>query len=254
MKRRGIRRLLRSAVRLTGYDVVPLAARPERRDQFAAYARLGLAPGVIYDVGANVGATVDRYLREYPQARLVAVEPLPHLAQHLTRRFAAHDNVRVVHAALADDCGTRLLLNTVADGNSSFFEVSAQQRGCSGHDEQTRVKQRLEVPTTTLDRLAEDCGSASIDVLKLDIQGAELLALRGAAGLLGRRGIRAIYCEVNFAPIYDGQCQYHDLAELLMDRGYWLYDLFGANHQTDGSITHCNALFFSPDVPRGRWQ
>ena len=160
----------------------------------------------------------------------------------------------VVNSAIDQTCGIRALHNTVVDGNSSFFEVSAQQRSCLGHEDKTRVKASLEVPTTTLDRLVADCQLERIDILKLDIQGAELLALKGAEALLSGRRVRAVYCEVLFAPIYDGQCQFHEVAELFERHDYWLYNLFGANHQLDGSITHCNALFLSPDVPRGRWE
>jgi FkbM family methyltransferase len=249
-----IRRLIRGALRRAGYDIRPFSAPPEARDQFAAYARLGLRPAVVVDVGANLGATVEAYRARFGGSRLVAVEPLPHLAARLEQRYAGCPEVTVVNAAIDETCGTRILHNTAADGNSSFFEVSAQQRGCAGHATKTRVRQSLSVPTTTLDRLAQDCRIDTIDVLKLDIQGAELLALRGAADLLGRRRIRALYCEVLFAPIYVGQCQFHEVAAFAGGHGYWLYDLFGANHQLDGSITHANALFLSPEVPRGAWE
>jgi FkbM family methyltransferase len=250
----GILRLIRGAVRFAGFDIVPYSPRRERSDQFSAHDKLGIDPHVIVDVGANKGITVDSYLEEYADARVIAVEPLPHLAQELSHRYSTRENVLVVNAAIDETCGTRVLHNTVVDGNSSFFEVSAQQRSCLGHDDKTRVKENLEVPTTTLDRLAADCRLDRIDILKLDVQGAELLALKGAEALLSERRIRAIYCEVLFAPIYEGQCQFHEIAELVERHGYWLYDLFGPNHQLDGSITHSNALFLSPEVQRGRWE
>jgi len=250
----GLLRLIRRAVRLTGFDIVRYAPRRKPPDQFSAYRTLGIASRVIVDVGANHGITVDRYLEEYGDARVIAVEPLPHLAQQLSRRYSTRDNVVVINSAIDETCGARALHNTVIDGNSSFFEVSAQQRSCLRHDESTRVIADLEVPTTTLDRLAEDCQLEQIDILKLDIQGAELLALRGAAALLSERRVRAVFCEVLFAPIYEGQCQFREVAELFDSYGYWIYDLFDSNRQLDGSITHCNALFCSPDVSRGPWE
>ena len=246
--------LMRRAVRLTGFDVVRYSPRSQKADQFTAYEKLGIVPRVILDVGANRGMTVDRYLREYTDAQVIAVEPLPHLAELLSQRYSARKNTLVVNAAIDRRCGSRVLHNTVADGNSSFFRVSEQQRTCLGHDDKTRIKQSLDVATTTLDSLAEEHGLQSIDILKMDVQGAELLALEGADALLSERRITALYCEVLFAPIYEDQCHFHEVAALVCGYGYWLYDLFGANHQLDGSITHSNALFLSPDVPRGQWE
>ena len=250
----GILGLIRRAVQLTGFDIVRYSPEWREPDQFHAYEKLGIVPRVILDVGANRGITVDRYLAEYTDARVIAVEPLPHLAEHLSQRYSTHDRTLVVNAAVDRTCGSRVLHNTLADGNSSFFRVSEQQRSALGHDDKNQVKESLNVATTTLDRLAEECQLESIDILKLDVQGAELLALEGAETLLSERRVRAIYCEVLWAPIYEGQCNFHDVAALVSQYGYWLYDLFGANHQMDGSVTHCDALFLSPDVPRGQWE
>ncbi len=248
------RRIVRRVLRLTGFDVVPYRPRDAPPDQFRAYAGLGIDPRIIVDVGANEGVTVERYLERYPDARVIAVEPLPELAARLTQRLAPYPNVVVVHVAVDERCGTRSFRQTAVTGNSSFFEVSAQQRGCVGHEHKTRVTATLDVPTTTLDRLAAEHGLEAIDILKLDIQGAELLALRGAELLLTRRRIAAVCCEVQFAPIYEGQCWFHEVAALLLRHGYWLYDLFDLNRQLDGSLTHGNALFLSPEVQRGRWE
>ena len=250
----GILSLIRRAVRFTGFDVVRYSPESQEPDQFIAYEKLGIVPRVILDVGANRGITVDRYLEEYADARVIAVEPLPHLAEHLSQRYSTRKSTLVVNLAVDRTCGRRVLHNTVADGNSSFFRVSEQQRSALGHDDKNRVKESLNVATTTLDSLAAECQLESIDILKLDIQGAELLALEGAETLLSERRVKAIYCEVLWAPIYESQCYFHDVAALVFGHGYWLYDLFGANHQLDGSVTHCDALFLSPDVPRGQWE
>ncbi len=67
--------------------------------------------------------------------------------------------------------------------------------GQAGHHYLTQTAEggTLTVRATTLDAMVP---AGDIDVLKLDIEGGELAALRGAQGLLARRGIKTIVTEV----------------------------------------------------------
>ena len=62
-----------------------------------------------------------------------------------------------------------------------------------------------------------------VDFLKLDIQGFELEALRGAESLLQRTSV--IHCEVSFAEIYERQCLFSEIETFLRDRGFDFIDL-----------------------------
>ncbi|MEU6485443.1 FkbM family methyltransferase [Streptomyces sp. NPDC046887] len=104
--------------------------------------------------------------------RVVTVEPVPHLAAHL--RAALPANVRVVQAAASDREGTAELW--LPDGDNGDRGLSSLTRaGVHGHS--------VEVPTVTVDSL----GVRDVVFIKVDTDGGELAALRGARGVLDRR-------------------------------------------------------------------
>jgi hypothetical protein len=82
--------------------------------------------------------------------------------------------------------------------------------------------------TTTLAAWAREAGVEAVDVLKLDVQGAELDILRGAGALLD--GVRALDLEVEFAPLYRGQPLFADVDAYLRERGFSLWRLRELTH------------------------
>jgi FkbM family methyltransferase len=81
----------------------------------------------------------------------------------------------------------------------------------------------LEVDATTLDAYARAHATA-FDVLKLDVQGAELPVLKGAEHQL-RESLLAVITEVEFVELYEGQPLFADIDVFLRQRGFRLFDL-----------------------------
>jgi hypothetical protein len=82
-----------------------------------------------------------------------------------------------------------------------------------------------EIITSRLDDIAEisDC-----DFLKLDVQGGEMEVLRGAPRLL--KQVVCIHSEVEFAPLYKGQCLFAEIDTVLRAAGFELIDLMNAGY------------------------
>jgi hypothetical protein len=104
----------------------------------------------------------------------------------------------------------------------------------------------ISVETTTLDTFCAQQHLNRIQVLKMDIQGAELKALRGAAGLLDRQAIDLVYTEMNFGHLYEGQGTFHDVSQLLSTYRYSLYGLYNIAYAASGPIGWADAIFISP--------
>jgi FkbM family methyltransferase len=121
------------------------------------------------DAGANVGDVLGQIVRYAPRGSHVAFEPLPDLAADLRRRFPAVD---VREAALSDEAGTATF-HRVRDGSS---RSSLRPTGSA--------EDRLTVSVERLDD-AVDAGYAP-HLIKIDVEGAEGLLLRGAQATLAR--------------------------------------------------------------------
>ena len=136
---------------------------------------------VIWDVGANCGATSVHLARTYPDARIYAFEPGAQALAYLRRNVDDLPNVVVQPIGLSDaDEVARLHLHaddigqsTVrGDGNGQGFE---------------------EVALRSAGAWAAEHGIDSIDVLKVDVEGCELAVLRSLEPLLDT--VKVIYVE-----------------------------------------------------------
>jgi FkbM family methyltransferase len=120
-------------------------------------------PQVIVDAGANIGLASIFYANKYPSARIIAIEPEASNYQMLVKNTAAYSRVQAVNAALwSENC--KLDIFDPAQGHTAF-----QMRGeTSSSDPQGAL-----VAGITLDNLMFDFGISHIDLLKVDIEGAE---------------------------------------------------------------------------------
>jgi FkbM family methyltransferase len=139
-------------------------------------------PGDVFvDVGANIGSWTLAAARAVgPQGTVIAVEPLPHMAEALRRTARANRlaQVRVAELALAEAGGTRPF--SVERGNSGGSRL-----GLMDNDPE-REFSAITVRTAPLDEVAREHRLARMDVVKIDVEGFESDVLAGAGGCLER--------------------------------------------------------------------
>jgi FkbM family methyltransferase len=245
-----IRKAVSAGFRRLGYRISRIDPPGWGVDPFHDQARLlDDAPvSVVLEVGANTGDVVARYRALVPAAAIHAFEPFPEVHRHLADRFAADPQVHAHQRAVADGAGTRrFYVNDLAVTNSllPIDPATADWHLGSGPDELVasgRPERTIEVPAVTLDQFCAAEGLARIDLLKMDIQGGEAMALEGAAGLLARKAVRVIYLEVLFAPLYEGQGSFFDVAAILHRHGYQLFGLYNLVQGNRG-LAWADAIF-----------
>lgn len=240
-----------------GYQVRKLPAR--RRfdrgfDAFEDQARLlrDEPPQVILDVGANVGVVTKRYHALFPNAVVHAFEPLPATYRELTAAIRGMHDVHAHNLAVADRSGRETFFLNRDHKTNSLLPIADHYNERYANSDATLPIGQAEVTTTTLDAFCQEHGIAHVGVLKLDIQGGELMALRGAQGLLARAAIDLVFSEVLFAEVYAGQACFHQLSALLADAGYVLFDLYPLNYGRNGLLTWTDALWLSPKLAARR--
>jgi FkbM family methyltransferase len=134
----------------------------------------------IVDLGASVGLATLRLLSSHPEARVIAVEADPVLIPRLEENFAGLP-VTVVHAAVAASSGER-----------EFFRSDIDSWGNS-LDHTSWTQKAVAVPALSLADLLESHQLDQVDLLKLDVEGAEWEMLDG----IGDLRIAAIVGEVH---------------------------------------------------------
>jgi FkbM family methyltransferase len=124
------------------------------------------SPRTIVDVGANCGMTSIFYARRYPDATIVAVEPEISNYTALTKNTRSYPNVIPIHAALWNE-----------DGQVEVFPGDLGFASCPGSMNWGKwafhVRKGTGCRALTMATLMREVGIESIDILKVDVEGAE---------------------------------------------------------------------------------
>ena len=193
----------------------------------------------VIDGGANRGSFTDAFLQLHRPERLVLVEAIPDLAEKLRAKYAGKSGVSVVSAALSDKNGEAYFEINRSEASSSLLPINPRNTAWFNRD--LSVARTVQVPTMALPALMEEQGMRTIDLLKLDIQGAERFVLTGAKAVLDR--VRVIYSEVFFEQLYAGAWLFGETTEFLADHGFKLCGLSNIVHASDGDLVQANATF-----------
>ena len=130
----------------------------------------------VVDVGANRGQFSLFALHSFPAARIVSLEPLSAPAERFRRVFAGEQRVTLHTAALGPQIGQSTMHVSGHDDSSSLLPITPVQAKLFRGTEEVRTE------TVRIGTLSEFLDSTSIvepALLKLDVQGYELEALRG---------------------------------------------------------------------------
>jgi FkbM family methyltransferase len=144
--------------------------------------KLNAAPRVIIDAGANIGLTSIFYANVYPSARIIAIEPEESNFQMLVKNTSPYPRIEPLKAALwGENC--ELDLCDPAHGHSAFQTKDRPW---------PQMVDREKVRGLTLDKLMSDLGINFVDLLKIDIEGAEIEVFADPARWIKQVGVIAI--------------------------------------------------------------
>lgn len=170
----------------------------------------GIEPRGVIHVGAHEGQELARY-NAIGFSRVLFIEANPIVYQRLCHNVGSWPHVKTVNVAVSNQNGTTRLRVMSFDQSSSILPLKRHK------DIYPSIKEEFQitVPTKTLDTLCAElqlsCGD--YNVLNMDIQGAELLALQGGTHLLAH--IEAINTEVNFEELYENCARIEQLDAFL---------------------------------------
>ncbi len=218
----------------------------EKRDAFDDQKKLlgeKETPLIIFDVGAYIGQVTTKYRALFPKAMIYSFEPFPDSFRELQKKSQSLGQVKPFQLAIADKTGTKTFYVNADRLCNSLLQRPSNPR--KYYDANSECVAEIEVDVATIDHFCQKESIAEIDILKLDVEGTELLALKGASEKLTVESICLIYTEVMFVPHYEGGIMFYELYKCLSDYGYTLFDLYDLKHAKNGQLRWGNAIFVS---------
>lgn len=149
-----------------------------------------ISPKLIIDAGANVGYSALYFNKKYPEAKIIAIEPEASNFEILKMNTRDIKNIIPVHAGLWHKDGILEIIDA-GFGKWGFMTVETKK------DE----KEISKIKTITIDRILKKYGFDKIDLLKIDIEGAEKeIFTRNYDNWLNRVGVLVIELHDHFKP------------------------------------------------------
>lgn len=129
------------------------------------------------DIGAHKGEVLDIMLRYAPEGTHYAFEPIPDMHDGLVKKYAGMSNCNIFDYALSNQAGTATFNYVVS--NPSYSGLIKRK-----YDRENEEDTQIEVKTALLDDLLPEAYTPHL--IKIDVEGGELLVLEGAKNIIAR--------------------------------------------------------------------
>lgn len=174
-----------------------------------------ITPRGVIHIGAHEGTELSSY-QAMGAEKILFIEANPVVFERLQANMAAYPNVQTVNCAITNRNGTIDLRVTSFDQSSSILPLKHHQDIYPSITETHQVT----VQSRTVDTLLQELGlnPSDFNILNIDIQGAELLALQGATNWL--KYVEVINTEVNYEELYEGCALIDQIDEFLKTPGF----------------------------------
>jgi FkbM family methyltransferase len=235
MTRSLFRQAVQSSLAPFGLQVV------KTTDAFAMQVKLTQkSEPVIFDVGAADGGVAKTYRESFPKARLHCFEPFPGSFEGLKRNFGSDPRAVCVQKAVADRDDIAILHANTSSATNSLLPMDERSAEFWGTGIFERTGQ-VSVVTTSVDDYCEQAKVSHIDILKIDVQGAEWGVLQGERRMLREHRVSLIYTELIVSPTYKGQRKLHEYLSFFDELGYELLDFYSPVRR-NGRLLQADAI------------
>ena len=196
----------------------------------------GLDCKQVLDVGANAGHWSGMANLIFPNAKYLLIEPQEEMKAKLEQLCAIQTNMHFVLAG-AGPKATEMVL-TVWDDLLGTSLLPAPDAALKANNKQRTI------PIVTIDGLLDSGKMKVPELVKLDIQGFELEALRGAEKLFGQTEVFILEVSMFAFDGHQNQPEFFEVVQFMFERGYVVYDFPGFGRRPyDGALGQCDICF-----------
>jgi FkbM family methyltransferase len=239
-----MKKLIHSLANRYGFSIGRLSQPVPGSDPFLAMQSLlkGYNNPVIFDVGAYHGFIARHFRSLFPDATIYAFEPFCESFQVLKQNTESDANIKAINIGFFSVNGSQQFnCNSSAYTNSL---LASDKDGVNTWGEGVlETAKVVEANFQTIDSFVDINKVSHIDILKLDVQGAEPHVMIGASEFCKRKGIRMIYSEIITQPTYSGQKRLDQVLAAFYDQGFDLYNIYNMSNTPEGRLRQVDVIF-----------
>ena len=208
---------------------------------------------IIFDVGANKGQTVEKYIGIFDGPVIHAFEPLGLEFNKMYKKFKNSKNVFLNNYALGDKNEIKEFNITAGPENSSFNQINQGTDWLKKRSKQFKTTEKNYITSTekvkikTLDDYCKYNNIERIDLLKIDTQGYEDKVLEGSENTIKNNKINAIVAEIMFDDVYNKYLSFSDIEKFILPYNFRMVgiDLTNNNNLFSGLVFFADVYYFN---------
>lgn len=197
-----------------------------------------LNPLTVIDIGANKGQFSLLCRELFPDAKIVAFEPLEGPAEKYRKLFQGDPMVKLHQTAIGRTRGPQEIHISKRIDSSSLLPISSEQSKVFPGTEAVGTETISVAPLTDF---IDDLDTGKNTLLKIDVQGFELEVLKGCGVFLSN--VDYCYIECSYRELYTGQAFANDIIVFLNSVGFNLSGVFGQHLDNKGKAVQADFLF-----------
>lgn len=196
--------------------------------------KLGFSPNIIFDGGAFKGLWSVAVNKLFPKAQIVLMEPNTYVSNTIKSNTEKFNPPAILEIIAIGEAEGESTFNIWADVDNDV--------GASLLDHvQGKAENIIKVKINTLDNICEKL-NLKPDLIKLDLQGGELMALRGGSKVL--KDTEFFIIEFGCLEAYKDRATPRDILDIMYENDYCLYDIVDQLYRPyDGALTGGDFFF-----------
>lgn len=193
---------------------------------------------LIIDAGANVGQFARAAVEVYPGCRVISFEPLPGVAAELRANLSSAPRWSCREIALGSVAGRANMHHHVYSPSSSLLRSSTEFSVQHSFEPDEQI---VEVEVLPLDAALAGESLEGVCLLKLDLQGYEFEALKGASRTLTH--FSHVLVEVSFVQVYEQEATFDQVHDALRAAGFTLVAPLDVLRGASKSVVQLDLLY-----------
>lgn len=189
--------------------------------------------GIIFECGSRDCLDAIEVLNHYKPRKIYSFECNPESIEVCKANAKHYPQIELVESAVGN-CNEDISFYATDMENSPDKNIGGSSALFHNRGQTDFIQKKITVPCTRLDTFMEENQIDKIDLLCMDLQGYEKIALEGMGERI--KDVKYIITEVNFEAYYEGSALFDDIFNFMNEKGFIFETAWPASHLLENKL------------------